>query len=198
MVDTMLATWGLSLLISGALVTLFGNTTTGLPNPLGPVTIGEYQVGGYSLFVIAAALALLAGVFGVLRFTRAGLVVRGAMASAPVVSALGYDPRRIYMLTFGAGAALSGLAGGILAPLMAVTPAAGGQFIAKAFITVIVGGASVVTGTASASLLLGASGKVVELLTTPVAGEITMLVIAVVLLRLLPQGITGRYLKGWI
>lgn len=196
MVDTMLATWGLSLLISGALVTVFGNTTTGLPNPLGPVTIGDYQVGGYGLFIIGAALALLVGLYLVLRLTRAGLVVRGAMQSAQVVSAMGYDPQRIYMLTFGAGAALSGLAGAILAPVAAITPLAGGQFIAKSFITVVSGGASVIAGTSAASLLLGITGKAVEVLRTPVAGEIVLLVVAVVLLRLLPQGITGRYFKG--
>lgn len=196
MVDTMLATWGLSLLISGALVTIFGNTTTGLPNPLGAVAIGQYQVSGYSLFIIGAALALLVAVYLVLRLTRAGLVVRGAMQSAPIVSTLGYNPQRIYRYTFAAGAALSGLAGGILAPLTAITPMAGGQFIAKAFITVITGGASVIAGTSAASLLLGTTAKAVEVLSTPVAGEIALLLIAVVLLRLLPQGITGRFMRG--
>jgi branched-chain amino acid transport system permease protein len=196
MVDTMLATWGLSLLISGALVTIFGNTTTGLPNPLGAVTLGPYQVSGYSLFIIGAAIALLSAVYLVLRLTRAGLVVRGAMQSAPIVSALGYNPQRIYRNTFAAGAALSGVAGGILAPLTAITPMAGGQFIAKAFITVITGGASVIAGTSAASVLLGATSKAVEVFSTPVAGEITLLLIAVVLLRLLPQGITGRFMRG--
>ncbi len=196
MVDTMLATWGLSLLISGTLVTIFGNTTTGLTNPIGAVAIGHYQVGGYGLFVVAAAAVLLTTVFLVLRLTRAGLIVRGAMQSASIVSTLGYSPERIYMLTFAAGAALSGLAGGIIAPLTAITPAAGGQFIAKAFITVIAGGTSVIAGTTSASILLGATSKAVEVLRTPVAGEITLLLVAVVLLRLLPQGITGRFFRG--
>lgn len=196
MVDTMLATWGLSLLVSGALVTVFGNTTTGLPNPIGAVTVGHYQVGGYGLFIIGVAGVLLAAVFLVLRLTRAGLVVRGAMQSAPIVSTLGYNPQRIYMYTFAAGAALSGLAGGVIAPLTGITPVAGGQFIAKAFITVITGGASVIAGTVSASLLLGTTSKAVEVLRTPVAGEIALLLIAVVLLRLLPQGITGRYFRG--
>ncbi len=196
LVDTMLATWGLSLLISGLLVTAFGNTTTGLPNPVGPVSIGDYQVGGYSLFIIGAAVGLLAATFLVLRLTRAGLVVRGAMQSAAIVSTLGYNPRRIYLYTFGAGAALSGLAGGIIAPLTGITPVSGGQFIAKAFITVITGGASTLAGTGLASLLLGVTSKTVEVLSTPVAGEIALLALAVVLLRLLPQGITGRFLKG--
>lgn len=198
MIDTMLATWGLSLLISGLLVTIFGNTTTGLQNPLGPVAVGRYSIGGYSLFLIGATVALLAVVFMLLRFTRIGLVVRGAMQSAEVVAGLGYSPQRIYMLTFAAGAALSGLAGGLLAPLTGITPVSGGQFIAKAFITVIAGGPSAIAGTMLASLSLGLVSKIVEVLGTAVAGELALLVIAVVILRVLPQGITGRLFKGTI
>lgn len=197
-VDTLLATWGLSLAMAGGLSMVFGGTTTGVSNPLGPVRLGEYQVGGYGLFVIAVALLLLVAMFAVLRYTRAGLVVRGAMQSADVAAALGHSPQRIYMATFVVGSMVSGLAGGVLAPLVGLTPNAGGQFIAKAFITVISGGASVVTGTLSASVLLGTVSKFFELLATPVVGEMALLVSAVILLRWLPQGITSRLFRGTV
>jgi branched-chain amino acid transport system permease protein len=196
MMDTMLATWGLSMLISGALVTVFGNTTTGVTNPIGAITIGEYQVGGYSVLIIGVTVVLMLLSYVVLRYTRAGLIVRAAMQSADVVSGLGYNPKTVYRFTFALGAALSGLAGGLMAPLIGLTPASGGQFIAKSFITVISGGASVVTGTLSASTLFGLVSKGVEWLSTPVWGELALLVVAIVLLRLMPQGITGRYFKG--
>lgn len=196
MMDTMLATWGLSMLISGALVTVFGNTTTGVTNPIGAITIGEYQVGGYSVLIIGVTVALMLLSYVVLRYTRAGLIVRAAMQSADVVSGLGYNPKKVYRFTFALGAALSGLAGGLMAPLIGLTPASGGQFIAKSFITVISGGASVVTGTLSASTLFGLVSKGVEWLSTPVWGELALLLVAIVLLRLMPQGITGRYFKG--
>ena len=196
MVDTMLATWGLSLLISGGISTVFGSTTTGVSNPLPGVSIGEYQTGGYGIFVIGLAVMLMASIFVVLRYTRAGLIARAAMQSAEVVAALGYNPSRIYMATFAIGAALSGLAGGVLAPLTGLTPTSGGQFIAKAFITVISGGASVVTGSIAASALFASVAKVVEALSTPVVGEIALLVTALLLLRVLPQGITSRWFKG--
>ena len=80
--------------------------------------------------------------------------------------------------------------------MVALAPNAGGQFIAKAFITVITGGASVVTGTVAASVLLGTVAKVFEPLATPVVGEMALLVSAVALLRMLPQGITSRWFKG--
>jgi len=195
-VDTMLATWGLSLAMSGGLSMVFGTTTTGVPNPLGAVNIGTYSVGGYGLFVIAIAALLLVTMYLVLRHTRAGLIVRGAMQSADVAASLGHSPQRIYMATFVVGSMVSGLAGGVLSPLIGLTPNAGGQFIAKAFITVITGGASVVAGLLSASALLGTVSKVFEGLSTSVVGEVALLLSAIVLLRLLPQGITSRWFKG--
>ncbi len=198
MMDTMLATWGLSMLMSGALVTVFGNTTTGVTNPLGALVIGPFQVGGYSVLVIGVTALLMLLAYLTLRHTRAGMVVRAAMQSPQVVAALGYNPRTVYRRTFMAGAALSGLAGGLMAPLIGLTPASGGQFIAKSFITIISGGASVLTGTLSASALFGLVSKAVEWLTTPVWGELALLLVAIVLLRLMPQGITGRYFKGQV
>ncbi len=195
MMDTMLATWGLSMLISGALVTVFGNTTTGVTNPMGALTIGDYKVGGFSVFIIGVTLVLMFISYVVLRYTRSGLIVRAAMQSADVVAGLGYNPKTVYRITFALGAAISGLAGGLMAPLIGLTPTSGGQFIAKSFITVISGGASVVTGTLSASTLFGLVGKGVEWFSTPVWGELALLLVAIVLLRLMPQGITGRYFK---
>jgi branched-chain amino acid transport system permease protein len=196
LIDSMLATWGLSLLLVGLITTIFGNTVTGVSNPIGPVSIGEYQVGGYSLFIIGITVALLLAIYGILKFTRWGLIARGAMQSAEVLSALGYSPSRVYMITFALGAAVSGLAGGVLAPLTGLVPTSGGQFIAKAFITVIAGGSSVIAGTTIGSALFGTVSKVIEMLSTTVGGEIALLVVAVVLLRVLPTGITGRFFRN--
>ena len=100
------------------------------------------------------------------------------------------------MWTFTAGAALSGLAGGVLAPLTGLLPSSGGAYIAKAFITVITGGAAVIAGTLSSSVLFGTVNQLVSFASTPVIGEIAMLALAIVLLRLMPQGITGRFFRN--
>ncbi len=195
-VDTMLATWGLSLATVGGLSMIFGTTTTGVPNPMGSLAIGAYRVGAYGLFVIAVTVLLFLALYGVLRFTRGGLIVRGAMQSADIAAALGHSPKTIYMATFVVGSMISGLAGGVLAPVIGLTPNAGGHFIAKTFITVITGGVSVVAGSVAASAFLGTVDKVFESLATPVVGEIALLLAAVVLLRVMPQGITSRWFKG--
>ena len=196
MIDTMLATWGLSLLMVGLVTLIFGNTPVSVQAPIQAYQVGAYQMGGYNLFIIAVAILLMLALWLVLRYTRVGLVARGAMQNADVASSLGYDPQRIYMWTFTAGAAISGLAGGVMAPLTGLLPSSGGLYIAKAFITVITGGATIIAGTLASSIIFGAINQIVSFASTPVIGEIAMLALAIVLLRLMPQGITGRFFKN--
>jgi urea transport system permease protein len=164
MIDTMLATWGLSLLIVGLVTLIFGNSAVSVQAPISSYEIGQYQMGGYNLFIIAIATLLLLVMWLVMRFTRLGLVARGAMQNRDVASSLGYNPERIY--------------------------------IAKSFITVITGGAAIITGTVSSSLIFGTVNQIVSFASMPVVGEIAMLALAIVLLRLMPQGITGRFFKN--
>jgi urea transport system permease protein len=196
MIDTMLATWGLSLLLVGVVTSMFGNTTAGISTPLGSFTIGAYSVSVYTLLIIAVAVVLGVALRAVLLKTQLGLITRGTMQNPAMADALGISPSRVYMITFAVGAALSGLAGGLLAPLTGVVPTMGGAFIAKAFITVIGGGPAILAGLVGASTFFGAINQIAAFLTTPVFGEVALLVAAIVMLRLLPQGITGRFFKG--
>lgn len=196
MIDTLLATWGLSLLFIGLITSIFGaSTTTTISPPLGVVTIGSYTSSGYEMFLIGVTIALLIAVYLVLKFTTLGLVARGTMQNADMAAALGVSTSRIYMITFGLGAAVSGLAGGLLAPITGVLPTIGSIYIAKAFITVISGGAAILAGTTSASVLLGGINGIVSFITGPTLGEVALLLAAIILLRLMPTGITGRFFK---
>ncbi|HEY0879388.1 MAG TPA: branched-chain amino acid ABC transporter permease [Zeimonas sp.] len=196
MIETMLATWGLSLLMIGVVTLVFGSSAVSVPAPIPGYSIGGYQMGGYNLFIIGVAVLLFLALWMLLRFTRAGLVARGAMQGPEVVAALGYDPRKVYRNTFAFGAALSGLAGGVLAPLTGLLPSSGGAYIAKAFIAVITGGAAVISGTLSSSALFGLVNQLFSFEAGPVVGDLAMLVLAIVLLRLMPQGITGRFFRN--
>ncbi len=196
MIDTMLATWGLSLLLVGLVTLIFGSSAVGVPTPIPGYQLGAYQMGGYNLFIIAIAILVVLGLWLVLRYTRLGLVARGAMQSAEVAASLGYNPKKVYMMTFTAGAAISGLAGGVLAPLTGLLPSSGGAYIAKAFITVITGGSAVISGTLSSSVMFGAVNQIVSFAANPIIGEIAMLALAIILLRLMPQGITGRFFRN--
>ncbi len=195
LVDTMLATWGLSLFFIGVVTMIFGNTTTGISTPIPGFSIGTYQVGGYNIFIIMISAFLLISAYFILKKTRAGLIARGSMQSAEIASALGYSPDRVYMMTFFCGSALTGLAGAVLAPLVGLVPSSGGAYIAKAFITVIAGGPSLVVGLVSSASLFGIVNQLFTFLYSPVVGEVALLVAAVILLRLLPRGITGSFFK---
>ena len=196
LVDTMLATWGLSLFFIGLATMIFGNTTTGISTPIPGFAIGNYQVNGYNFFIIVVSALLLVAMLAVLKGTRAGLVARGTMQRPDMAAALGYSPDRVYMATFFCGSALSGLAGAVLAPLVGLVPTSGGAYIAKAFITVIAGGPSLVAGLFASASIFGAVNQSFTFAISPVIGEVALLVAAVVLLRILPQGVTGTFFKG--
>ena len=194
--DTMLATWGLSLGLVGLVTLVFGPTTEGIATPLGHVTVGEYRLSVYSVFVILMAFAVLGLTYGLFNYTRFGLVARATMQNPNMVSALGVNPTRVYMGTFAFGAALAGLGGGVMAPLTGVVPTLGLAFIAKIFITVIVGGPVILLGTTTAGVVLGLVESLVSYGSTPIYGQVAMLAFAIILLRLLPQGISGFWRRG--
>ena len=196
MIDTLLATWGLSLLFIGIITSVFGaSTSTVISPPLGTITIGDYTSSGYELFLIFVVFILLLFVFLTLKFTALGLVSRATMQNSDMASCLGISTSKIYMITFSLGAAVSGLAGGLLAPLTGVLPNIGAIYIGKAFITVISGGSAILAGTTSASILLGSVNGVMSYVTGPTFGEVALLFTAIILLRLMPTGITGRFFR---
>ena len=138
---------------------------------------------------------MMAVVYGVMSYTRFGLIARATMQNPAMAATLGVNPARVYMSTFAVGAAITGLAGGLLAPVSGITPGMGGAYVAKAFMTVVGGGAAILSGTMSAASLFGAVNQVGAFFTTPVYGEVLVFTAAIVLIRLLPQGISGRFFK---
>jgi urea transport system permease protein len=195
MMDTMLATWGISLGLIGLITSIFGNVVKSVPMPVGSFAIGQYHVSAYSLVIIGVGVVVLSSLLLLLRKTRFGLILRATMQNPAMSASLGVRPAAVYMATFALGAALAGLAGGVLAPISGVSPGMGGAYIAKAFITVLGGGPAIIAGTGLAAGLFGFINEIVSFLSTPVIGDIALLASAVVLIRILPQGITGRFLR---
>lgn len=195
-VDTLLATWGLSLFLVGFVTTVLGPQARSVPVSFGNVTFWGMNFSAYNLVLIGIAAGMVAVTWGIVRFTTIGLIVRGTMQDATIAGALGVNPGLVYMGTFGYGAALAGLAGATLVPITGASPSLGLFFVAKAFINVIIGGHLPLLGTLAASGLFGAIDGFVSYVWSSVVGEVSVLVVAVVLLRLLPLGITGRIRSG--
>lgn len=190
--DTMLATWGLSLILVQAVVLIYGPATQGIQTPLSSFSIGRYSFSQYSLVLIGAAVFLLALVFGVFTRTRYGIVARAVIQRPQMAASLGVNIKLVNMTTFAFGAALAGAGGALLAPLAGVVPGMGSAYIARAFMTVVVGGPGVLTGTSLASSLLGSIEYGVSYATTPFFGVGALLIAAILILRIMPTGLSGR------
>jgi branched-chain amino acid transport system permease protein len=211
-VDVMLATWGVSLLLIGLITVIFGAVTQGIPFALGNFSVGAYQYPEYRLVMTTVAVALMVGLYLVFRRTAFGRRARATIANPDMAAALGVNTSRMFMLTFGLGAGLAGATGALMAPIVGVVPTMGTLYIARAFITVVVGGPLVLLGTATSAGVLGVMEAVISRFplfristaghcTPPPCeitiggsafyGQIALLVFAMLLLRLLPRGISG-------
>ena len=193
LIETMLATWGLSLALVQLLVITFGTGTRGEAPPLGSFQVGAYGNSEYSLVLIGMAALLSVALYVLFTRTRYGIRARAVAQNPLMADALGINAGAIRALTFALGAALAGIAGALLSSVVAVVPTMGQAFIASAFMTVIVGGPAVVTGTLSAASVLGITQNVVSFWQSAVVGQAALLLAAVVLLRLRPEGLSGRW-----
>ncbi|MEV6344310.1 hypothetical protein [Actinoplanes sp. NPDC051851] len=193
---TMLATWGLSLLLVGAVQFFFGTTTEGIANPLGTVKVGDYTVSAYNLVMIGAAVVMIVATYLLFHRTPFGATARAAAALPEMASALGVNVARTNMISFGVAAALAGLGGALLAPVSGVGPSFGQGYIGRAFMTVVVGGASPLLGTTSAAALLGGVNAGVSNLAGPVLGTVALLLVSMLVLRFLPTGLTGLWRRS--
>jgi len=89
-----------------------------------------------------------------------------------------------------------GLAGAVFAPLVGLVPTSGSAYMAEAFITVVAGGPALIVGLLSGATIFGAINQIVTFAASAVFGEVTILIAAVIILRLIPQGITSKFFKG--
>jgi branched-chain amino acid transport system permease protein len=144
---------------------------------------------------MAAAVIVLVMLYLIFNKTRFGIHARATIQVPHMAEALGVNTRLIYCLTFGLGSALAGLTGGLYAPTMTMVPSMGASFIMEAFVTVVVGGADVFLGTAPAALVLGVIKAAMTSWQGQLAGQISMLIAVIVVIRVLPSGISGWIMR---
>lgn len=193
--DTIVATWGLSLIATQGTLIVLGSSVPGVGVPLGSFTVGHYSYSAYRLVLIVVALAVLAGLYLAFNKTRFGVVARATIQVPHMAEALGVDTKFVYSMTFALGAALAGLTGGLYAPTMTIVPTMGSTFIMEAFVTVVVGGADIFLGTAPAALMLGVVKATMTSWQGQLFGQIGLLFAVIVVIRVLPKGISGFILR---
>lgn len=193
LVDTLLVTFGLSLVLFQLAVDIFGTTSPGISTPFGAVQIGQFSVSTYSLLLIPIAAVLIGVIFFVFTRTKYGLLARAAAQNPEMASALGVDAKKINLFTFMLGSALAGLGGGLLAPMVAVSPGMGQAYIGQAFMTVITGGQAFLLGTLASAIALGGIQNIVAQLVTTFWGLAALFLTSIVILRFMPEGLSAHW-----
>ena len=191
-IDTILATWGLSLAIKQAIIVIFGPTSQSVVNPIpDPVAILGVTYPSYRLFIMAVSVVMACATFAVFYRTRLGLMMRGVIANRAMASSLGVNTRNMDRATFATGAALAGLAGAVMAPIMSVDPQMGVGFLIPAFLSILVGGTGTLLGALLGSTVIAGANTVVASLWTQVAAQIAVFTLAIVIIRIFPRGLTA-------
>jgi branched-chain amino acid transport system permease protein/urea transport system permease protein len=193
LLDTILATWGLSLILKQSIVVAFGPGSYSVPNPL-PMTVSvlgvEYPA--YRLFIMAVALAALAATFWLFFRTEWGLAARSVIANRSMAACLGIDTRRLDRLTFACGAALAGLAGAVITPIVSLDPQMGTGFLVPAFLSILVGGLGSVAAPLAGATAVGATDNLVSTFYSPIWAQGVVFTVAILLIRMFPDGVMAR------
>lgn len=193
--DSLLATWGLSLVVTQGMLLVFGSSVAGIGTPEGSFMLGEYSFSVYRMVLFVAALGVLAGIYLVFMRTRFGVHARATMQNAAIAQATGVRVNRVYALSFGIGAGLAGFCGALYAPTMTLIPTMGAAFLVESFVTVVVGGANVLLGTAPAGILLAVIRTALNGWGGQIVGQIGMLLAVILVIRVLPEGMSGWFAR---
>jgi branched-chain amino acid transport system permease protein len=192
--DPLLLTFGLSLILVEGVKLIWGKIGLTLDPPralAGAVNLGFMSFPAYRIFLIGVTVAVLIGLYFFLGRTNIGLIIRAGSRDPLMVRALGIDLGRVWLVVFGIGTALAGLAGILAGPMRGAYAEMGVTMVIESFVVIVVGGMGSLLGAVVAGLLIG---QVVGLTTlfVPKAAEIMVFVVMAVVLLVRPSGLFGE------
>jgi urea transport system permease protein len=195
--ETLLATWGLSLVLQQAVRTAFGPTNKEVGNPSwmsGAFEVGYINITYGRLWIIVFTLLVFVGLLALLRYTRLGLEMRAVTQNRAMAASMGIRTGRVDALTFGLGSGIAGIAGVALSQIDNVSPNLGQGYIIDSFLVVVFGGVGNLWGTLVGALTLGIANKFLEPWAGAVLGKIAILVLIILFIQKRPRGLFA--LKG--
>ncbi|HEX3730396.1 MAG TPA: urea ABC transporter permease subunit UrtB [Opitutaceae bacterium] len=191
--ESLLATWGVSLIMQQLFRMVFGANNVQVNSPswlLGHFSIHDVEFGYNRVFVIAFAVLIVVGTWLLLTRTPLGLLIRAVMQNRDMAACMGVRTERVNMLTFAFGSGLAGLAGAFLSQIGNVGPSLGQNYIVDAFMTVVVGGVGSIVGTVYSAAGIGTADQVLQQVTgSPVMGKIVVLGCIILFLQWKPGGL---------
>ena len=191
--ETLLATWGVSLILQQAVRSIFGSPNREVSNPTW-MTGGFDPIGGFTitwnrLVIILFCLIVLGALALILNRTRFGLHMRAVTQNRPMASVMGIPSARIDALTFGLGSGIAGMAGVALSQIGNVSPNLGTIYIVDSFLVVVFGGVGNLMGTLVGALSLGIVNKFLEPVAGAILGKIVVLVAIILFIQRRPRGL---------
>jgi urea transport system permease protein len=195
--ETLLATWGISLVLQQAVRTGFGPTNRDVGNPSwmsGSFELGHITITYNRLWIIVFTIVVFAALLALLRYTAFGLEMRAVTQNRSMASAMGIRTGRVDALTFGLGSGIAGIAGVALAHIDNVSPNLGKAYIIDSFMVVVFGGVGNLWGTLVGAFALGIANKFLEPFAGAVLGKIFVLVLIILFIQKRPRGLFA--LKG--
>jgi urea transport system permease protein len=195
--ETLLATWGLSLILQQAVRSVFGPTNREVANPSwmsGAFEFGHITITYNRLWILCFTLGVFALLLVMLRFTALGLEMRAVTQNRRMAAAMGIATSRVDALTFGLGSGIAGIAGVALSQIDNVSPNLGQGYIIDSFMVVVFGGVGNLWGTLVGAFTLGIANKFLEPVAGAVLGKIAILVLIILFIQKRPRGLFA--LKG--
>lgn len=195
--ETLLATWGLSLVLQQAVRTMFGPTNREVGNPSwmsGAFDLGQITITYNRLWILVFTLAVFMILLAMLRYTALGLEMRAVTQNRRMAASMGIATSRVDALTFGLGSGIAGIAGVALSQIDNVSPNLGQSYIIDSFMVVVFGGVGNLWGTLVGAFTLGIANKFLEPVAGAVLGKIAILVLIILFIQKRPRGLFA--LKG--
>lgn len=189
--DSLVCTYGISLVLMQLGVIIVGNAAPAVTSPFSTVALGARSYSVYKLVIIAIAIIIFCILYFVFNRTRFGLYARATLQKRDIASTMGVNVNKMNVLIVVLSAALGGLGGSLYAPTVSVTGTYGTNFLTQAFVAVIVGGTNPLAGTFFAALILAAVETVLSTLFGAFYGRMGMLLVAIVIIRIFPGGVSG-------
>lgn len=196
--DSVVVTWGISMVLQQGMLIIFGPSLQGISTPLGSVSFAGSTYSVYRVLLFIISIGTLVLLYFIFMKTKFGLYSRATMQNSEIARSMGVNTNRIYSMTFSIGAMFAGLTGGLYAPTMAISPTFGTGFLMQSFVTVIVGGANPLIGTSLSGGALGVVNSILDTTWGTFFGEIGLLICAIIVIRLMPLGFSGVVEKWFV
>jgi urea transport system permease protein len=191
--DSILATWGLALVLRQSMVLIYGpgSRSVAVPN-VGTMTLFGSPYPVYRLVIMAVSVSTVLATFLFFFRSRPGLAARAVILNRNMAACMGINTRRLDRVTFAFGSALAGLGGAAMAPMISIDPNAGLGWVVPAFLSILVGGLGTISGPLAGAAVVGGLDSMTAAFTSPVWAQLVVFAAAILVIRVFPNGLVSQ------